>query len=49
MRRLARFLGRPNAAIGATLLLLVFVTALYVGVNLVVDLFYPVFDPRVRL
>ena len=28
---------------------LLLVTALYVGVNLVVDLFYPVFDPRVRL
>ena len=28
---------------------LLLVTAIYVGVNLVVDLFYPVFDPRVRL
>ena len=28
---------------------LLMVTALYVAVNLVVDLFYPVFDPRVRL
>ena len=28
---------------------LLLVTALYVGVNLLVDLFYPVFDPRVRL
>ncbi|MGH8808723.1 MAG: ABC transporter permease subunit, partial [Noviherbaspirillum sp.] len=28
---------------------LLFVTAIYVFVNLVVDLFYPLFDPRVRL
>ena len=28
---------------------LLLVTVLYVGVNLLVDLFYPVFDPRVRL
>ena len=28
---------------------LLLVTAIYVGMNLLVDLFYPVFDPRVRL
>jgi peptide/nickel transport system permease protein len=28
---------------------LLFIAAIYVMANLIVDLFYPVFDPRVRL